>query len=362
MSRVQRGYYLSAMMLLCAPLALFHVALFNAVLFNAPLFAAEEQAGKTGNEKKQTANSAPSPAPAQASPAGKASASTEGKIKLAFKFVPNQVVHQEVEHEMELVTTFQGETETAKNKSMTRRSHRVIAVGPDGSGDLELKIERVHMIASFDDKNEPLEFQSDDPLKHPAKFDHIKKMIGKPTAIIRFTPNGKVAKVLFSEKFSSVEPPPEKAAVDAGKAQEGATSPGVNTGADGYFFTLPDEPVAVGQTWKERYDVMVLDSDKLPHKIAMQRVYKLTDLKENLATIEFRTAILTPVNDPGFGVQLIQRETAGRVLFDVEQGQIVSRDSSASKTVIDAVGPGSALRAKSVYHEQTIRATIAAKP
>jgi len=62
-----------------------------------------------------------------------------------------------------------------------------------GVADLELTIDWVHMLASFDDgdgKNtEPIEFQSDDPKKQPEKFKHVLSSIGK-RAWLRFNSTG----------------------------------------------------------------------------------------------------------------------------------------------------------------------------
>ncbi len=116
------------------------------------------------------------------------------KYKLAFKFRPNQIVHQEVSHEFQLTTNKNQDSETVRNSSKSKRHYRVAAVdNKTGIADLEMTIDWVHMLASFDKNDgsttEPIEFQSDDPHKHPKKFDQILASIGK-RAWLRFSPTG----------------------------------------------------------------------------------------------------------------------------------------------------------------------------
>jgi len=112
--------------------------------------------------------------------------------------------------------------------------------------------------------------------------------------------------------------------------------------------------VAVGEIWKERFDVHARDVNKNLVKISLQRSYKLTEVKNGRAVIELRTAILTPINDSAIAAQLIQREITGKTVFDIEQGLIVSREWSVDNTIINPVGPNSSMRAKSRYREKLL--------
>ena len=54
--------------------------------------------------------------------------------------------------------------------------------------------------------------------------------------------------------------------------------------------------IAVGESWKERVEIVAREPpENLPIRVTLQRTYKLADVKEGRATIEFRTAILTLV-------------------------------------------------------------------
>jgi hypothetical protein len=52
--------------------------------------------------------------------------------------------------------------------------------------------------------------------------------------------------------------------------------------------------------------------------------------------------------------QLIQRETSGKIVFDIDKGLIVSRTSAVDRTVVNPFGSKSSMRASSTYREQWI--------
>jgi hypothetical protein len=293
------------------------------------------------------------PASPKADPAVPAPAAAPATYHLAFKFQPNQVVRYEVMQRSEITTVHGSLTEVVRNESESRRVYRVAEVTKAGEGDLELSLEWVHMVARFDEAS-PIEFQSDDPAKHPAKFNHILETIGRPQARIRFSTAGRPLKV------SPLNPVPAANAGPGVAAAQGAPAfDSTDASQESYLIPLPGQPVAIGDSWTERFDVVVRE-DKLPVRIAMQRKYTLADVADGKATIAFRTAILTPVQAAALSAQLIQRETAGKFVFDMTEGLIVSRDVSVDSTVREPFGMGSSMRAVSTFREKLLPPIAAA--
>lgn len=292
-------------------------------------------------------------------PAEPASPSPEPvKYKLAFKFHPQQVVRYAVSQQFEITTQLSGETETAKNSSEWKRHYKVTGVdATTGAGDLELSIDWVHMVASFENGNsdpEPIEFQSDDPDKHPEKYKHILETVGKARAAIRFSAQGKPLKVLWGAPQQAAGPN------TTAQAPQPAHGTGPETTPETYFLPLPEQPVAIGEAWKERFDILARDSGKNLVRVTIQRTYKLAAVKDGLATIEFRTAILTPIQDPSIAGQLIQREVSGKLLLDIERGLVLSRESGVENSVLNPFGQKSSMYAKSVYRERLLEGDDAA--
>jgi len=287
------------------------------------------------------------------------------KVLLQFKYKPGQVARYEVVHEMEITTLFNDAKEITKNKSNTKRSYKVRNVTPEGDGDLQLTIDWVQMRAVFDSDGNltKIDFQSDDPTKHPREFKAILEMVGKPTATIRFDRSGRIISV---DEANAVRP---KAAAGVVKRAGGLPVNPLHTGLadatpESYLVRLPEEPVVPGNTWKEPFYVTARDEQNLPTKIKMQRNYTFASLENGLATIEFRTITLSPNLSPSVEAQMIQRETRGNIVFDVERGVIVAHDSQVEKQVIEPFGPKSSMYAKSKYHEKLVseETSVAQKP
>lgn len=278
-----------------------------------------------------------------------APAGNGAKYLLAYKFSLNQRVQYEVASRTEIKTEYNEQNETATNQSESRRSYHVTNVAEDGSAELELTIDWVRMTASFGKDKPPVEFQSDDESRQPPQFKHIMETIGKPTAVVQFSTSGRPVWVTAKGPVAANKPATLAPAANPDASQEN------------YLVPLPEQPIAVGEMWKERFDVTARNDQQLPIKIAMQRSFKLKEVQDRRAIIEYRTTILSPITDPALAAQLIQREPIGRIVFDIDRGMILARDASVNRDVIGPFGAKSALHAVSEYRERLIPDSASAK-
>jgi hypothetical protein len=292
----------------------------------------------------------------QPAPPNEAPALAEApKVLLAYKFQPGQVVRYEVLHDGQITTVYNSAKEVAANKSESRRSFKVASVDEKGQALLEMQIEWVRMTASFENeegrKSEPIEFDTSDPKKqNHAQFKKILQSVGKPQALVRIDASGRPIEVTRLDKASKkTEPAAASADIDGDGTPEN------------YLVLLPEVPVAVGNTWKEPFEVVARLPQGLSSRIRMQRAYKLAELRQGLATIEFRTIILTPVQDAAIAAQLIQREVEGKIVFDTERGMIVSREAKVDRTVVGPFGGQSSMRAVSRYTERLLPDQVASR-
>ncbi|MBS0262880.1 MAG: hypothetical protein JSS02_13080, partial [Planctomycetes bacterium] len=203
----------------------------------------------------------------------------------------------------------------------------------------ELTIDWVYMRALWDkrdgNKPVPIEFQSDDPEKQPEKFKHILATVGKPRATIRFSKTGN----------------PLKVTTPNGKPVSNKTA--ANDTADGsreaHLIVLPEQPVAIGESWKERYDIVTFDETRNLTKVMFQRVYKLVAVTDGKAIIELKTMILSPGLSPPVLSQFLLAEVAGKITLDINRGLIVSKVLTAQNTVVNAI-PGVSSQMKGTLH------------
>lgn len=271
------------------------------------------------------------------------------KYRLAYRFAPEQVEAFTVEQTSEITNHLNDVKEVIANKAEFRRHFRVLSVEKDGAADLEMTIDWVRMAVTYnDDPTKTVIFKSDDPAFHHPKMKGILASVGKPQAIVKIGPTGKTLKVTPTADAAP--------AVPVGEAANGVAS----TSPEGYLSPLPEGPVAIGDFWKERFSLNV-DEGGLPKKIELLRSYKLTAVENGQARIEFHTTILTPVDAPEVEMQLTQRQTSGRILFDLTRGQVISRETQVDRTVIGPFQGKGSNRANSTYKEQRVVEEIAAK-
>jgi hypothetical protein len=132
------------------------------------------------------------------------------------------------------------------------------------------------------------------------------------------------------------------------------TPPLTDATPETYFVPLPEGPVAIGDSWKDRFDIVLMDNEKNRVKVTIQQGYKLAEVTGRQATIELRTAVLTPIQNPAIEGQLIQREISGKVIFDLDRGAVISRESGVDRTVAGPFGPRTLMQAKSKYREKLV--------
>lgn len=279
----------------------------------------------------------------------KAPAEAKGPTyQLRYKFEKGEVVQYESVQSVKFISQFKDTVETASNRTETKKKFRVLDVHADGSADLELVIDWVRMKARFSEDDPGLEFDSSDPgAKSQAKFRDVLKNVGKPQAHLKCSSTGKVLKVT---DLSLLSPTPTGSRPVQLKDVSGQD--------DFNFLTvLPAEPIAVGGSWKEKSEIKVVAEDNLKVTVQLQRIYTLSAVEGNQATISFRTSVLTPINNSTISIQLIQRETFGKLIFDMERGNVVSRSIESDKSIISPVGPNTAMHSTSTFIERIVTST-----
>ena len=284
--------------------------------------------------------------PAAKPPAGDPNAT----YKLVYKFQKGDVVRYETTQNVKFVSQFQGNEEVATNKTETQKVYRILGVNEDGSADIELVIEWVRMKADFGAGGVPVQFDSKAPgANTQAKFADVYKNVGKPQAQLQCAPSGKVLKV---KELSLVTP--------AAAGSQSIKLKDVAGRDDFNFLTVfPEEPIKVGKTWIEKSEIKVTVEDKLKETIQLQRKYTLDSVQGNIATVSFKTSVLTPVKNPTIAIQLIQRETSGKLQFDMARGAMITRNVDSNKSVINPAGNNTAMHSTSYLLEQMVTSTAA---
>ncbi|MBI3465230.1 MAG: hypothetical protein HY000_19565 [Planctomycetes bacterium] len=254
-------------------------------------------------------------------------------LQLRYKFQPGQVLDFDVVQTAEIEMTVQGQTTLVTNDTTSLRRWKVREVDAQGTANIEISTERVHMRST--EGEQTIEFDSADPAKQPEALRHVAPLIGKPLSLLRVSPQGAVLEEKLLMKAEGV------ATMEAGQILP----------------LLPERPVSPGQSWKHQFTLKLPKG--LPKDLPARQTFKLADVKDVLATIEFTTAILAPIDDPQIEAQLVQHRPAGTVQFDLRRGLIVAQTLSVDETVVGFAGPASSFRIKSKYSERLAKPSAA---
>lgn len=283
-------------------------------------------------EATPTAPSEEAATPSQAGERGAASGPAASEpVLLRYRFTPGQVLRYVTQDDSTVDVEQSGDTTTVAYSTRTWKHYRVKSVEESGTAVVEVVIDRVLMRASGE--GQTVEFDSREPGAAPAEFAHILDTIGRAVVALRVNPSGRMegAEFLLGRETQPL-------AVQDRDAQ--------------ILAMLPSEPVQVGESWKERFDVPVKLDGKLTRNIRLQRTYRLTALEAGRATIDLETIILTPLSDPELESQLIQRTPSGALVLDVEQGVVLWKRTSLHNQVVGFSGPGSRLQVVRTYEEK----------
>jgi len=265
-------------------------------------------------------------------------ASEGEKFALRYKFHPGETLRWEVEHRSKVRTTISGTTQNADTVSNSVKVWRVTDVRPDGSATFEHSVESVDMRQQLSGRAE-VRYNSRTDAKPPVGFEDVAKSIGVPLSVVTMDQKGKI----LERKRREAD---KRANVDV-KTQ--AQNEGCMT------IPLPDEAVPVGHAWTSPQDIDVpLQTGGVKKIKAVQR-FTLEEVRTGVATIRVATEIITPVTDPAIESQLVQRESAGRVRFDIDAGRIIGQQMDIDKHVVGFRGDASSIHYLNRFSEQIMR-------
>lgn len=260
------------------------------------------------------------------------------KYPLRYKFQPGETIRWDVEHRSNVRTSVSGTTQTAETTSFSQKAWRVTGVKPDGAATFEHRVDWVDMRQKLTGRDE-VRYDSRTDKKPPVGYEGAAKSVGVPLSTVTMNGSGKV--------LHRVRKGP--------KPQAGGAPINDGTQAEGWMtIPLPEEPVPIGYSWSVPSDIDVpLEGGVVKHVKAIQQ-FKLEDVKTGVATIHVSTEVLTPITDPRIESQLVQREAAGYVRFDIDAGRILSQQMDIDKHVVGFRGDASSIHYVNRFTERLV--------
>lgn len=246
-----------------------------------------------------------------------ASAADAPKVDLQYKLATGTVLRYAIDHRASIRSTIDETTQEAQTKTESVKAWKVTDVLPSGEIEFMSVVERVHMLNHLPDRA-PSEYDSVKDKIPPPGYEDTARAIGVPLSVIRMTPRGKIT----SRNVKLQQPNADKDAQ--------------------VVIRLPDEPVAVGATWDEPFDVTVNIETGGTKSIQTRRHYELLSVTNGIATIEVTYQVLSPI-DAKIESQLVQKLMKGTVRFDIAAGRIASQLFEIDKRVLGFAGPTSSM-------------------
>ncbi len=107
---------------------------------------------------------------------------------------------------------------------------------------------------------------------------------------------------------------------------------------------LPNRPVPAGTSWHVPRELTVRDDDRTAVRVALRTTWQLSRVVEGRAYLTFRTEALTPGLSATIQSQLMQNMARGYVIFDLQRGLPVYRETEWNEKVQSFAGADSFLQ------------------
>ena len=262
-------------------------------------------------------------------------AAEQEAVRLTYKFQPNESLHLEYKQDMTMDIRHAELRRKMRSQTIAEKHLRVISVDADGNALVEPVIDRTRMTSRQDDDAES-KFDSANAEDCPAEYRPLLATVGKPLVRIKFAPNGKLLQA------SGVNG-------GAAAAKDIEHDPTLN-----FLIVFPEQPVQVGETWKDEFEATVQLDRSLKQGVKLRREYRLLKLDGSRAEIELKTVCLTPLRDPKLEMQITSRLLSGNIVFDHQLGQIVSREMRIESQVINGIGLNTMVSTVMTQSERTV--------
>jgi hypothetical protein len=240
------------------------------------------------------------------------------KYDLQYKLSRGDVLRYDVTHQASISGTSDKTTQTAEAKTDSIKVWKVTDILPSGDIEFMNVCERVHMVNHLPD-HKATEYDSTRDKTAPPGFEDTAKAVGVPLSTMKITTHGKVL-----------------------DRQVKVHNQGANDDAP-IVLRLPDNPVEIGDTWDEPFEVKVSLPKGLSKSVKTRWHHKLMDVKDGIGTIDVTYQVLSPT-DAGEELELVQRMMTGQVQFDIAKGRILSQKMNVDKRIIGFAGPTSSMQ------------------
>ncbi len=255
-------------------------------------------------------------------------ASADAQSAWQFRFEKGETITTKIEHVTAVTETIAGKKSDITSKLSIVKRWRVLDVDAQGVATLEQSL-----VSLRNEQTRPggdvLLFDSSDLDKSTPELKGMMKFIDVPVATIRVDGLGRVVEVKTGPKGKYDAEPP-------------------------FAMALPGQPVREGQAWLRPFTIVLEPPLGVGEKYQAEQTVKAAKIEGDKAMLEMVTTIKNPPEAASERVPLLQKETQGRMLFDIAKGRLESVRIVVDRTVENHQGKDTSYRFASDYVEQLI--------
>lgn len=258
------------------------------------------------------------------------------KYLLRYKFQPNEAIRWQVTQRVKVVNSVSGSSMTTEMVTSSVKLWRVLKADAQ-EATFENCVESVEASTDITGRAR-IHYDSKTDKEPPGGFENFAESIGVPQGTITVDGRGTVLR------------------------RQGNTGVKAAARSDGpVLLPLPEAAVAVGETWTTPCDIDLPLPTGVVKKIKAQQKFVLKEVRDEVASIDVATQILTPIHDPAIEVMLIQHETHGTVRLDLTAGRIIAQQMDLDRHVLGFRGEASSMHYVSQFTEDLLTGEDAKK-
>ena len=255
-------------------------------------------------------------------------ATEDTQYTIAYQFEVGEIVRWDTKHEATTMTRINKVENFDRAVTKTVKVWRIKEVKEDGTIVIEQSIDRIALSQSVAGGDE-IRYDSSKDEQPPLRFESIAGSVGVPLALVSIAPNGKI------------------------KSKE-AIYQQSQMGLDDVAVPLPDGPVKRGDEWYSPSDFVATHADGREMIIKLRKTYTLQSVKNDIATIDVRTEVLTPFESPRILSQLMQEMTEGTIRFDIARGRLLEKSVEWDEEVVGFSTPQSYMQFNARFTETLV--------
>ncbi len=237
---------------------------------------------------------------------------------LRYDLNEGDVLPYEVTHVAKTKTSVRGKSQTSQVHTTSRRHWKVVRRNEDGTMVFDHVIDSVSMTQQNGDAEE-LRWDSESGEEAPPAFQLVASRIGQTLATITVNERG--------EEIS--------------RENHGGTEASLGMGS--LTLTMPEQPIAVGESWSVPREFKARTKDGLVKTIKIREKYTLDKVQTGVATLKVTSQPLTPIREESVRAQVVQQLSNGSLRFDVDNGRMLQKQLDWDENVVGFQGPTSAM-------------------